>query len=182
MIRKSASWALKPLQAPPPPEHPPPEFPSPFPASGDGVVVPPARPRVSPGNRGFPRALPGVGVFAAPPFPPVEGRGERLLSGGEGLLSRGDWATIVRRLGLSMREAQIICLIVTEQKDHAIALEIGISYNTLRTQLSRLYRKLGVQTRVGVVVRAYEALIELRQTPAENTQRQERQQPEEERS
>lgn len=101
---------------------------------------------------------------------------------GAGGLSDGDWAMIVRRLKLSTRESEIIRGLVTEQKDQAIAHELGISYNTLRKQLSRLYRKLGVQTRVGVVVRAYEALIELRQTPAENTQRQERQQPEEERS
>ncbi len=156
MIRKSAPRALKPLQAPPPPE-----FPPPFPASGDGVVIPPALPRVSPGNG----ALPGAGVSGAllgvgaavPPRPLGEGGG----SGGEGLLSSGDWAVVVRRLRLSKREAQIICLIVTEQKDRAIALELGISYNTLRTQLSRLYRKLGVQTRVGVMVTVFSEALKI---------------------
>lgn len=74
---------------------------------------------------------------------------------GAGVVSVGDWAMIVCRLGLSMREAQIIRHIVAEQKDQAIALELGISYNTLRTQLSRLYTKLGVQTRVGVVVAVF---------------------------
>ena len=42
-----------------------------------------------------------------------------------------------------------------ELKDQPIAHDLGISYNTLRTQLSRLYRKLGVQTRVGVVVAVF---------------------------
>lgn len=133
MIRKSASWALKPLQAPPPPE-----FPPPFPASGDGVVVPPALPRVSPGNGGFPRALPGAGR-----------------------LCDGVWAVVVRRLRLSRREAQIIRCIVTELKDQAIAHELGISYNTLRTQLSRLYRKLGVRTRVGVAVAVFSEALRM---------------------
>lgn len=58
---------------------------------------------------------------------------------------------------------EIVCGIVNEQKDQAIAHELGISYDTLRTQLSRLQRKLGVQIRVGVAVRAFEAFIEVRQ-------------------
>lgn len=37
----------------------------------------------------------------------------------------------------------------------AIAHQLGISYNTLRTQLSRLYRKFGVQTHIGVVVAVF---------------------------
>ena len=42
-----------------------------------------------------------------------------------------------------------------KHKDRAIALELSTSYNTLRTQLSRLYRKLGVQTRIGVAVAVF---------------------------
>ena len=93
------------------------------------------------------------------PFPLALGEGGG--SGGEGLLSSGDWAVVVHRLRLSMREVQIICLIVTEQKDRAIALELGISYNTLLTQLSRLYRKLGVQTRVGVMVTVFSEALKI---------------------
>ena len=37
----------------------------------------------------------------------------------------------------------------------AIAHQLGISYNTLRTQLTRLYRKLGVQSRIGVAVAVF---------------------------
>ena len=42
-----------------------------------------------------------------------------------------------------------------KQKDRAIAHELGMTYNTLRKQLSRLYRKLGVQTRIGVAVAVF---------------------------
>ncbi len=59
---------------------------------------------------------------------------------------------VVEGLRLSNREIEIIQCLIREQKDLAIAQELGISYNTLRTQLSRLYRKLGVHSRTGVVV------------------------------
>ena len=50
---------------------------------------------------------------------------------------------------------EVICGICDEQKDQTIAHELGINYNTLHTHLSRLYRKLGVQTRVGVVMAVF---------------------------
>lgn len=130
MIRKSTSWALKPLQVPPPPE--PPESPELKLSRLEVEIVPGA---------------------------------------GDGLTD-ADWLTIVCRLKLSARESEIIHYIVTEQKDRAIAHELDISYNTLRTQLSRVYCKLGVQTRTGVVVRTYETFIEVRQMEAKNAEQQ----------
>ena len=144
MIRKSASWALKPLQAPPPPP-PPPEAPE------------------SPELK-----LSRLEVEIVPGVLPGAGAGGGRFRG----LSDGDWAMIVARLGLSIRESEIIRYLVQERKDHAIAHELGMTYNTLRKQLSRLYRKLGVQTRVGVVVRAFETYIEMRQLETENGERQ----------
>ncbi len=51
-------------------------------------------------------------------------------------------------------------------KDRAIADQLGISYNTLRTQLSRLYRKPpgagdGVQTRIGVAVAVFSEALRI---------------------
>ncbi len=66
---------------------------------------------------------------------------------------------IVGGLGLSPREVEIICYIMAERKDLFIARELGISYNTLRTQLSRLFRKLGVNSRTGVVVAVFTEVI-----------------------
>ena len=58
-------------------------------------------------------------------------------------------------MALSEREMQIVELLLREMKDRAIAHQLGISYNTFRKQLSRLYRKLGVQTRIGVAVAVF---------------------------
>ncbi len=62
---------------------------------------------------------------------------------------------VTQRLGLSGREMQIVEFLLCEMKDQVIAHQLGISYNTLRTQLGRLYRKLGVQTRIGVAVAVF---------------------------
>ena len=80
---------------------------------------------------------------------------------GAAVLFNGDWAVVARRLHLSPREAQIICCLIAEQKDQAIAHELGMSYNTLRTELSRLYRKLGVQTGIGVAVAVFSEALKI---------------------
>lgn len=74
-------------------------------------------------------------------------------------ISDGHSGIIVERLGLSNREIEIILYIMAERKDLFIAKELGISYNTLRTRLSRLFRKLGVHSRTGVVVAVFNEVI-----------------------
>lgn len=109
-LRKSGSWALKPLQAP----------------------LPLPRGHAEPPELNLSR----LEVEIVPGVPPGAGAGG--LSDGE--CSEG-WAVVAARLGLSRREAQIIRGLVKEQKDQAIAHELGMTYNTLRKQLSRLSRK-----------------------------------------
>ena len=57
-----------------------------------------------------------------------------------------------------------------KQKDRAIALELGMTYNTLRKQLSRLYRKLGVQTRIGVAVAVFSEAMKIVAEDAKGSQ------------
>ena len=68
---------------------------------------------------------------------------------------------VAQRLALSERETQIVELLHCEMKDQAIAHQLGISYNTLRTQLGRLYRKLGVQTRIGVAAAVFSEAMKI---------------------
>ena len=78
-----------------------------------------------------------------------------MLLGREASLARLASVVLAQRLALSERETQIVELLLCEMKDRAIAHQLGMTYNTLRKQLSRLYRKLGVQTRIGVAVAVF---------------------------
>jgi DNA-binding CsgD family transcriptional regulator len=53
--------------------------------------------------------------------------------------------------GFSRREVEILYLIAGDFSDKEIALTLGMSPHTLRTHLSRLYRKHGVHSRAAAV-------------------------------
>jgi DNA-binding NarL/FixJ family response regulator len=52
---------------------------------------------------------------------------------------------------LTDRQRQILGLIMEGKKDSAIGAELGISYATVRNHVEALFRKFGVQCRVGLV-------------------------------
>jgi len=62
------------------------------------------------------------------------------------------WKTIAQSLRISNRELQIIQGIFDDRKEFAIAQELTISVHTVHTHLERLYRKLGVSSRAGLVL------------------------------
>jgi DNA-binding CsgD family transcriptional regulator len=68
------------------------------------------------------------------------------------ILSYDAWRAIANSLHLSDRELQIIQEIFDDRKESAIADDLTISVHTVHTHLERLYRKLGVSTRSGLVV------------------------------
>jgi DNA-binding CsgD family transcriptional regulator len=68
------------------------------------------------------------------------------------MLSSNAWRRIAKSLRISDRELQIIQEIFDDRKESAIADDLTISIHTVHTHLERLYRKLGVSTRVGLVV------------------------------
>jgi DNA-binding CsgD family transcriptional regulator len=65
------------------------------------------------------------------------------------------WRALSRSLGLSQREAQIVPALLDDEKESAIARRLGISRHTVHTYTERLYRKIGVTSRVGVVRRVF---------------------------
>lgn len=67
-------------------------------------------------------------------------------------LSQQAWDYIARKLGLSHREQQIARGILADRKELAIARRLGISEHTVHTHLERLYRKLGVSSRLQLVI------------------------------
>jgi DNA-binding NarL/FixJ family response regulator len=71
----------------------------------------------------------------------------------EPLFSEGQWLALAASLALSQRELDIVRLVFEDVEEQTIAGQFGTSVNTVRTQLKRLYWKLGVRSRVGLVLR-----------------------------
>lgn len=57
-------------------------------------------------------------------------------------------------LGLTRREAEVLFWMAGEKNNLAIALAMGCSEGTVRKHMENVYRKLGVQTRMGAVLAA----------------------------
>ena len=74
---------------------------------------------------------------------------------GRSLFSDEQWHSIARSLKLSAREFQIVQAIFDNEIEAAIGVQLGISSHTVHTYLERLYRKLGVGSRCGLLVRVF---------------------------
>ena len=72
---------------------------------------------------------------------------------GRAIFSDEAWRHLADELQLSGRESQIVRGVFDDQTEPAIAAHLGISSHTVHTHLDRLYRKLGVSSRVALVLR-----------------------------
>jgi DNA-binding NarL/FixJ family response regulator len=68
------------------------------------------------------------------------------------ILPHDAWEVIANSLRISDRELEIVQGIFDDRKEYAIAQELKISVHTVHTYLERLYRKLGVSSRVTLVL------------------------------
>jgi ATP/maltotriose-dependent transcriptional regulator MalT len=68
------------------------------------------------------------------------------------ILPHNAWEAIANSLRISDRELQIVQEIFDDRKESAIAADLTISVHTVHTHLERLYRKLGVSTRAGLIL------------------------------
>jgi DNA-binding NarL/FixJ family response regulator len=75
-----------------------------------------------------------------------------IIRRGRSILPYDAWKTIANSLRISARELEIIQGIFDDRKELAIADELKISTHTVHTHLERLYRKLGVSSRLGLVL------------------------------
>lgn len=85
-------------------------------------------------------------------------------SGGGGLEDWGDdrWLTVGRRLGASPVQLSIMRLMLVEElSNESIAHRLGRSRMAVDTQIKRLYKKVGVKTRVGLVKRVYQSVMQV---------------------
>jgi DNA-binding CsgD family transcriptional regulator len=68
------------------------------------------------------------------------------------LFRRNDAA--IRSLGLSPRECEILEALVLGESNKELARRLGISPNTVKTHVARLYSKLGVERRIQAIEKA----------------------------
>lgn len=67
----------------------------------------------------------------------------------------------IRSLGLTDRECEILAWLASGQSNKELARTLGISPNTVKTHLARVYEKLEVQKRVAAIEKArWLAIIE----------------------
>lgn len=78
---------------------------------------------------------------------------------GPSLLPPDAWPLLRSALGLSLRELQILQCVFDDQKQEAIAFQLGISPATVNTYFQRLYRKLRIASRTQLVVRVIAAYM-----------------------
>ena len=71
------------------------------------------------------------------------------------LLTSAEWDHVVQSLRLTGQQAKIVELLLRGNKDKQIAAGMGLSNWTVRTQLTRLFRRLDVADRVGLVLRVF---------------------------
>ena len=60
----------------------------------------------------------------------------------------------IRSLGLSPRECELLALLASGRSNKELARDLGISPNTVKTHLARLFEKLGVGRRIEAIEKA----------------------------
>ena len=69
------------------------------------------------------------------------------------LFTPTEWRELAARLGLTPRQRQIARLACRGLKREAIAYQLGIKDNTVRTHIRAMYKHLGIGSRLELVVR-----------------------------
>ena len=65
----------------------------------------------------------------------------------------------VRSLGLTTRECEILELLASDRSTKEMARQLGISPNTVKTHVARVYEKLEVQRRIQAIDKARELAL-----------------------
>lgn len=65
----------------------------------------------------------------------------------------------IASLGLTLREQEVLALLAAGKSNKEIAQKLGVSPNTVKTQVASLYQKLEVQRRTQAVQKARELAI-----------------------
>ena len=70
------------------------------------------------------------------------------------ILSNHQWKDAIQALNLPPRLSAVVALVMQGKSDKQIATTLQISRHTVRTYLTRLYQRYGVEDRVTLVLHA----------------------------
>jgi len=107
----------------------------------------------------------GLGTFVGAQLFARRAR-EGVESGAESMPQTPAVPTDPASLGISPREAEVLVQLAQGLSNKEIARALGISPNTVKTHLARLYEKLGATRRVDVLNKARELGLPLKSTLA----------------
>jgi DNA-binding CsgD family transcriptional regulator len=82
------------------------------------------------------------------------------------LLEGTPWDELIRTLGLSPREGEVLVCMFSDNRAAAIAQKLEISVGTVHTYRERMFRKLGVHSCAQVICVAFTAYVQLNAEPA----------------
>lgn len=85
------------------------------------------------------------------------------------LLTAEQWRAIARLLRLSDREFQVLQCIFDGHSERAIAPQLDISAYTVHAYVRRIYSKLGVHDRCGLIIRIFAVYVSLESKPPDAT-------------
>ena len=80
-----------------------------------------------------------------------------------GSINGEEWEQVISLLDLPAQQARIVELILHNHGDKQIARAMGLAEPTVRTYLSRIFRRLECNDRVGLVLKVFLCVLELRE-------------------
>lgn len=91
----------------------------------------------------------------------MEKRSFPMSADSHALFSDDEWTRISALLRLSPRESEIVYTMLAGEREADIADRLGISSHTVHCHLTRLYRKLQVNSRIDLLLRVFDAHLTL---------------------
>jgi DNA-binding CsgD family transcriptional regulator len=85
------------------------------------------------------------------------------------LPSGEEWDRLMQQLRLSARQAEVVRALLEDMTVDAVARQLGIRPDTVKTYLKRSYRRLKVRSRVQLALRIMSASIERTVAPPGDT-------------
>ena len=80
------------------------------------------------------------------------------------IFTESEWADLTRSLSLSPRQSDIVKCLFRGCGDKQTARRLGISVNTVRDYMGRMFLKLGVEDRVELILRVVSRFLDDRRS------------------